>query len=260
MNGPIIDVNVNLSRWPTRRFRDDETATLVAKLQSMEVVEAWAGSFDGLLHKDIAGVNARLAEECSLNTAIRLRPFGSINPQLPDWEEDLRRCAEVHHMPGIRVHPNYHGYKLDDPSFARLLKIAAERGLIVSLIVQMEDERMMHPLLRVRPVDLQPLAELVKTTVNLRLVVLNVGRLLRNEPLTQLLGAGEVYIDIAMHDGLGVIGEVLKQVPLERMLFGSHTPFHYFEAGIFKMQESSLAAFQLRAIQSENARRLLPET
>ncbi len=257
MNESLIDVNVHLSRWPTRRIAEDETKRLVEKLRSFGVIEAWAGSFDGLLHKDIASVNERLAEECRSVSSMRLHPFGSVNPRLPDWEEDLRRCAEVHRMPGIRLHPNYHGYPLDDPVFEELLRQATHHRLIVALSVQMEDERMMHPLLRVKQVDLKPLAERVAATPGLRLLLLNAGRTLRGDGLGKLLQSGDVSIDIAMLEGLGVLENLLKEVSLDRVLFGSHAPFHYFESGILKLQESSLPRLHLRAICLENARRLL---
>ena len=277
MNGPIVDVNINLSRWPGRRLPRDETASLVENLRSHSVVEAWAGSFDGLLHKDLAAVNERLAHECRTRTGIRLIPFGSVNPLLPDWEEDLRRCVEQHHMPGIRLHPNYHGYKLDHPSFARLLKLAAEHRLLVALAVIMEDERTMHPLLRVPSVNLDPLPALVTQTPGLRLILLNAlsgfspssrsplppggkgqgeGNS-RGETLVTLVRSGEVYVEIAMLERLGGVANLLKEVPLERVLFGSHAPFFYFESALLKLKESALSAEQLKSLQEENARRLI---
>ena len=256
--GRIIDVNVHLSRWPTRRFPLDETASLVAKLRQQGVAEAWAGSFDGLFHKDLASVNARLAGECREAKGVRLVPFGSVNPLLPDWEDDLRRCADEHRMPGIRLHPNYHGYALDHPEFARLLGLVAARRLVVSLALVMEDVRMMHPLLRVPPVDPAPLAALIERTPGLRLALLNVPGTLRGEALEKLLGAGEVYVDISMIEGVGGVANLLEGIPPGRVLFGSHAPFFYFEAALLKLKESTLTEPQVRAVREENARRLLP--
>ena len=160
-------------------------------------------------------------------------------------------------MPGIRLHPNYHGYKLDDPDFVRLLRLSAERHLIVELALEMEDERMMHPLLRVEPVDTTPLAALVKQTPNLRLVLLNALGTLRGQALHDLIAAGEVYVEISMLEGVGGVANLLAQVPANRVLFGSHAPLFYFEAATLKLKESLLNEDQLRSIQSANARRLI---
>ena len=92
---PLIDTNVHLSRWPFRRVANDDTAGLARKLKQLKITEAWAGSFDALLHRDLSAVNERLIEECHRHGEGILKPFGSVNLSLPDWEEDARRCAEV---------------------------------------------------------------------------------------------------------------------------------------------------------------------
>jgi predicted TIM-barrel fold metal-dependent hydrolase len=253
----LIDVNTYLSRWPLRRLPGEDTADMVSRLRRHGVAQAWVGSIDALLHRDMAAVNARLASECRRYGEGLLVPFGSVNPKLPDWQDDLRRCVEEHHMPGIRLHPNYHGYTLGDPDFAKLLRLAAERGLIVQLVLIMEDERTMHPLLRVEPTSVAPLPGLLKQTPGLRIVLLNSQRFLRGQALSDLIAAGEVHVEMAMLEGVGGVANLLGQVPVNRVLFGSFAPLFYFESALLKLQESPLSAEQLGAIRCANARRLL---
>jgi predicted TIM-barrel fold metal-dependent hydrolase len=255
--GTLIDTNVTLSRWPCRRLPLDETPALVARLRSQGVKQAWAGSFDGLLHKDIASVNARLAEDCRKHGRGLLVPFGTINPRMPDWEDDLRRCQEEHKMPGVRLHPNYQDYKLDEPAFAKLLDVTRERGLIVQLVVTMEDERTQHPLMRAPHVDVTPLLALLASRSNLRMVLLNWSRGVSSALLAKLSAAGQVYFDIAMLEGVGGVANLLKQVPADRVVFGSHAPFFYLESAVLKLKESALSEPQATCIRAGNARRLL---
>ena len=252
----IIDTNVTLSRWPSRRLPLDDPSKLVAKLRRHDVVQAWAGSFDGLLHKDIAGVNLRLAEDCRKYGAGLLIPFGSVNPTLPDWEDDVRRCHEEHKMPGIRLHPNYHGYQLDDPRFARMLELAEERSLIVQITLTMEDERMQHPLLRVPHVDTGPLLEVIGDRPNVPIVVLNAFRSLRGNQAAKLVAAGNVFFEIAMLEGVGGVEKLLPEVPLDRLLFGSHAPLFIFESALGKLRESALDGSVKNAICHDNAKHL----
>src|SRR5579864_62762 len=244
-----IDTNAHLSRWPFRRLAGDEPSALVSHLRAQGIGEAWAASLDGLLHRDIGGVNARLAGDCKNFGNGMLVPFGTINPKLPDWQEDLRRCREMYRMRGIRLHPNYHGYSLADREFAEVLQRAAEAGMVVQLAVQMEDERTQHPLMRVAPVNLEPLAGIVRSMPSLRIVILNQGS---GQSRKQLAAAGQVFFDFAMVEHVGGVADLAAEVSPDRVVFGSHFPIYYVQSAILKVREAGFSEADAKVVCVDN--------
>jgi uncharacterized protein len=186
-----------------------------------------------------------------------LIPFGTINPTLPDWEEDVRRCHETYHMPGVRLHPNYHGYALDDPRFARLLEQAAGRGLIVQLVTWMEDER--HVLLNppTAQVDLKPLAEKVAPLRGLKLILANGYRTADDAAVRGLLPMKQIYFDFGLATNGTEVRRLVNEASPERVLIGSCSPLHSFETVLAKLQETELTGADKRAIANGNATRLM---
>jgi predicted TIM-barrel fold metal-dependent hydrolase len=59
-----------------------------------------------------------------------------------------------------------------------------------------------------------------------------------------------------MLEGVGGIARWLSELPVDRILFGSHAPLFYFEAAFLKLKESALSPNDLQAIRYGNAARL----
>jgi predicted TIM-barrel fold metal-dependent hydrolase len=253
---PLIDTNVHLSRWPFRRVANDIAPALVAKLKRLGITEAWAGSYDALLHRDLSAVNERLVTDCRRHGAGFLRPFGCVNPSLPDWEEDLRRCAEVYKMKGVRLYPNYHQYDLAAVRFKKLFAMATERGLLVQIAVMMEDERTQHPLVSVPHVNTAPLIDLLKQTPKARVMLLNCFRAVRGGLLLKLHATRRVWFDLATLEGMAGIGRLLKLLPADRLVFGTGAPFYIPESAALKLKESKMTQAQFDAITFKNAQAL----
>ena len=253
-----IDVHVYLSRWPFRKIIGDDTDPLAAQLRAHGVTQAWAGSFDTVFYKDMTAANERLAAECRKHPGL-LVPFGGVNPMLPDWEEDLRRCRETFHMPGIRIHPAYHNYNLAHPAAGRLFQLAAERGMVVQIAAWMEDERHQNPLMQVPKVDLSPLPGLLEKTPGLRVVVLNgtQGVPAAAKVLAACRRFPNVAFDFAELDSLAEVRALINAAGLERVVFGSYAPMFYFSSAVLKMREAGCTEVERRAILAENARRLM---
>lgn len=262
----IIDTNVNLFEWPFRRLKYRDTAALVAKLKKHRVVEAWAGSFEALLYKDMQGVNERLAAECRAKGGGFLRPMGAVNLAWSDWEEDVRRCHEVFRMPGVRIFPGYQPFDFSHPELGRLIQVTRERGLLLQVVFAMEDPRVHHPALALRPIVAGPLVAALKEAPGARVQLLHYTGSVQGGDLRQFMTETSACIDISRWESNGIVGRMIgaspdrpaARVPLERVMFGSHAPYFPIETAILKLIESPLSAEQLLAIMQGNARRLLP--
>ena len=66
-----------------------------------------------------------------------------------------------------------------------------------------------------------------------------------------------MYFEIAMLEGVGGVEKLLRQVPIDRVLFGSHSPLFVFESALGKLHESTLGGAMMENICNGNARRLL---
>lgn len=244
----LIDCNMHFGPHPTRALPTIDEVFLVRQ----GVTEAWVGSFEALLHRDIAGVNSRTARHCAGSR--RLRAVGSLHPGLPSWKDDLRRCAEHHGMQVLRLYPNHHGYTLADPLFCEVLEACVEARLAVQVVAQMEDARTQSPLMQLPAVDLKPLAKAMEKVPEVRLMVLNANATMIT---TSLRGCSRAWIDIAMIEGVAGVENILRSWPEAQVCFGSHAPFFYWEASSLKMKESILSTSQSNAVKAANARQWL---
>jgi predicted TIM-barrel fold metal-dependent hydrolase len=250
----LVDTHTYLGHWPLRHLATTPEA-LQLQMRAASVTQAWAGSLDGLFHKDIYGVNARLVELCGGNASVV--PVGSVNPTLPDWEEDLRRCSTVFKMRAIRLHPNYHGYELNDSRFVSLIKLVADQNLVVQIVAQLNSER--HRLLAPREprVDLRPLGEIVKPLPNLRLLVTNADAPAQNAATNGLLRMANVWLGVGTTTSGEQSGSVVRSLPPDRIVFGSTAPFNSIVSSLEELTMSGLSKEQQQAIRAENANRLL---
>ena len=261
----IIDTNVHVFDWPFRKLKYAEPQSLVAKLRKHRITQAWAGNFEAVLNKQLDAANRRLADACRTQGDGMLVPIGSVNPAWPDWQEDLRRCHEQYRMPGVRLYPAYHGYTLDHPEVVKLLAAAAKRGMLVQIVLRLEDERVHHAALDVGSINLAPLVEALQKVPDAKAQLLNAAGSILGNNLPALVRDTKVTFDIAAIEGNGGIGRVLDgkllsfraAIPVERLLFGSHAPFFPCESALLKLFESPLGLEQLQPLMNGNARRLM---
>lgn len=191
---------------------------------------------------------------CLQITTPRLHPFASMHPEDPLALERVDRVAEAG-LKGIKLHPYYQRFLVDEPRVFPLYERIRDRGLLLLLHTGYD---LGYPLDDMA--DPARVARVAAAFPDLRLVTSHLGGWKDWDRVEQHLIGRPVYMDLSY--ALPFLGperarRLLLAHPPERLLFGSDSPWADAGATLRDLVELDLGDRLMRQICFDNAARLL---
>ena len=249
----LIDASVFCGYWPFRDLRPRTPAALKRHLQGQSVCQVWVASAEAVLYPDPMQGNEPLFEEIAGDdffVAVAI-----VNPSLATWMRDAVACLDRWGCRALKLAPNYHSIALSDPRVADVVDFAQDADVPICVQLRMMDERSHHPLMKVPGVPPEALVALACEHPQARFLACAAYR----TDLSVLGHAPNVWAEISMVESGQALRDALGLIDSRRLVFGSHSPFLYFEAVAAKLDVDPIDVDHavVRAIRAPNARELL---
>lgn len=244
-----IDVNVSAGSWPFQIFCD-ETLQELADSQAEEGIGTSLVSHAGaILYPDPDVYNRKLLQEAEGIPSVV--PVMVINPLLTGWEETLDEYAKLIPLKAVKIYPNYHCYSLKSGAVNRLVRYLQEKNIRLVIQMRVDDERNQYSRMRVPGVPLKQIIDLSRRFPGFQFACLNPYK---KEAFTLAAETEYVLFDISFIELLDTMSALLKSVPAERILFGTHTPFLYTRSNFLKLSKARIPDREKALIAEGNAR------
>ncbi|WP_027181866.1 amidohydrolase family protein [Oleidesulfovibrio alaskensis] len=192
-------------------------------LEDLDAVTRKAG-LDGYVVHNAATAAAQVVPANNFAMALSLTcpravAFGSIHPDYEEWEAQLKRL-QAHGIRGIKLHPEFQGFWLDDPRLEPIFETIGDSMMIMCHIGDAlpPDENPSCP---------YKLAALIKKFPRVRFIAAHMGGYRHWKYALEALAGKNVYMDtsssLAFIDDDTLHG-LWKKHPREQWLFGSDWP------------------------------------
>lgn len=184
----------------------------------------------------------------------RIIPFGSVYPFSEDWEEELERLKDSG-IKGIKLHPDYQQFFVDDERFFPIYKKIEKLGFI--LIFHAGEDFGFPPPYKATPERLRKVVTLIETPV----VCAHWGSLLMvDDALKYLCDLDNCYFDTAF--GYGTMPKaralsILEKKGTDKILFGSDSPWNAPSWDVDMLKTMGLTQEEEEKIFYKNAEKLL---
>lgn len=184
----------------------------------------------------------------------RIIPFPSFHPESPDA---LKEIDEIHQagFKGIKMHPFYQNFYLDEERLRPLLARIAEKGLILVMHTGFD---IGFPL--ERRADPAKIAEITTRFPDLKFVATHLGSWKQWDEVKEHLAGQDIYMEISFSLELlesDQAREIILAHPEERILFGTDSPWTDQGKALKLLRGLGLGKEREEALLFRNASRLL---
>lgn len=255
----MIDVNAYLGHFAFRQLRHNTADGLLRLMDRARIERAVVSSAAAITYRNAQSGNEELAAEVK-DHRDRLIPFAVLNPAYAGWRHDLKVCRDELGMRGLRLHPNWHGYKLAGGECLELVRAAAALRWPVSIPFRVEDRRQQSWLVDVADVSHQEAAALARAVPEARFIF-GSGTGFAGSALGRK-GDGlpaNYFIEISLLTAMvgNEIGQLIESLGEDRLLLGTGMPFQYPEGAVLKLEVLEASAAAKTKIAKANAVKLL---
>jgi len=230
----MIDTNVSLGRWPFQRFHFDAARPLARHLKKCGITTALVAATESVLYPDPDVYD----EPCfrQIRDISNLLPVKTVNPVLGNWRESLCDFAARYDLKAVKLYPNYHRYRLDNPVVDELVRVAGKLRLPIIIATRVEDERQHYPLMRVPAVRMAEIVKLAAAHPRGKFIALN-GYF---HEITAAEDRRNLYYDIAFAELTDTLRALTRHMPARQLVFGSQTPFLTTKAAVMKVELANI--------------------
>lgn len=255
----MIDINAYLGHFAFRRLRHNTAPALLRLMDAKGIRRAAVSSAAAIAYRNPQGGNEELAGEVDRHRD-RLIPFAVLNPAYAGWRDDLKICHETFGMKGLRLYPRWHNYRLTDPEAVALVNAAAERNMLVTIPMRVEDPRQRTWLVEVPDLSFSEVEPILRACPRARFIIVNgsgIGRGPRGGRDNGL--PSNCWIDVGRMSAVmgNELGRTIATLGAGRILLGTGMPFHYPDPALLKIEVQDISEADKEKIRSRNAAALL---
>lgn len=247
----MFDTTAFAGSWPFRRLGIQAPEQVAADQRKLGFTGGLMSSLEAIFYNDPEQGDRQLARALPPGYHLAM----THNPTLHYAEDEVR--ANALGAKALRLFPGYHGYAPDDERAVALSRAAAKAGLVIQVVVRMDDVRTDYLLLQQIPTADKVVA-LAQKVPEARFIM---SGALMGEVKTHaaaLAAQSNLWVCTGYCAGTALAYRNLPTtLPAEKLLFSTLYPMLCMESSVTPFNKLVTDPAQHKAIGGDNARRLL---